>query len=224
MGGGGEVQPITRNVNRNGAPIAAGSRHAWWLLLFLLPGLVLGADGDGPNGAVDLVKESTRRLLEAIDRDRASIEQDPARARRLVEQFVLPHVDMLRISRLVLGRHWRNAAPPQQTLFVDAFKVLLVRTYATAVTEYLRSDINYLTPRLHRNKMEVTVKTEVSRPSGPPTVVNYRMRRSGHTWKVVDVVIEGISLVATYRNAFGVRVRRDGLDQLINDIIEKNRG
>ncbi len=203
------------------------ARPALGLLVLLLAALLpvtapaLARPSLAPEEARALVADTTRALLAAIDADREGMKQDPERAYAVVRRIVLPHVDLERISRLVLGKYWRRASPAQRRRFTEAFYRLVVRTYATAVLELEVREIQYLPLRVHREGQEVTVRTLVPRSAGTPVSLNYRLRADAEDWKLVDVTVEGVSLVGTYRASFGSQMRTLGLDGLIRRMEEK---
>jgi phospholipid transport system substrate-binding protein len=141
----------------------------------------------------------------------------------LTEEKILPHFDFERMSRIVLGRNWKNASKEQQAQFVSEFRTLLVRTYSSALAKYRNQNIVYKPMRAGAADTEVTVKTEIVQPGGPPVLVDYSLLKRDDGWKVYDVVIEGISLVTNYRGQFANEIKQGGMDSLIQKLAEKNR-
>ena len=125
----------------------------------------------------------------------------------------------------MLGKHWRTATPDQRERFKQEFRLLLVRTYTTAFTEYSDWKIRYLPLEKEASDKKVMVKTEILQSGGQPVAINYRMVHEGDDWKVYDVLIEGISLLQNYRTSFNDEVEQTGsLDQLIAHLSERNSG
>jgi phospholipid transport system substrate-binding protein len=149
-------------------------------------------------------------------------EADTGKLYGLVNEMIIPHFDFDAASRLVLGKHWRGATDTQRARFVDAFKKLLVRTYANALFQYVDETITFKQTVSDGN--QVWVKTEVSQGNAQPIPVNYRMHQNNGEWKAIDVYVDGISLVVTYRGDFGSRVSQSGLDGLISDLEAKTKG
>ena len=100
---------------------------------------------------------------------------------------------------------------------------MILRTYATALSEYTDETISYLPLRGNDNATDVTVKTIIERTAGPGIPVAYRMHKTDDSWKVYDISIDGISLVNNYRRSFSSEIRRHGLDSLISKLTIKNR-
>jgi phospholipid transport system substrate-binding protein len=128
------------------------------------------------------------------------------------------------MSRWVLGKHWREASEGQRVRFVEEFRSLLVRTYATALLEYSNQAVEVLPVRAAPDATDVVVRTEVRQPGAPPIPIQYSMNLEQGDWKVYDVTIDGISLVASYRSTFNAEASRGGLDRVIALLVERNQG
>ena len=177
---------------------------------------------DEPAGPQRLIEETADSLLTILRAERGALRADPARLQSLVRRYLLPHVDLPRLSALAVGRAWRTATPDQRIRFVAEFERLLVRTYATGLLELETLEIRYPPQRIAPGAEEVVVKTEILRPGALPVPVDYRMYRAGGRWRVYDVVIEGVSFASTYRTSFEQEIRQAGIDGLINRLGELN--
>lgn len=175
------------------------------------------------EGARQVVQDTTDRLLETLRAQRDELRQHPEKIYPLVDNIVLPHFDFTRMSRWVLGKYWRRASDAQKARFVEEFRNLLVRTYATALLEYVDQTVNVLPLRGATAGTEVAVRTEVRQPGAPPIPINYSMTAAEGVWKVYDVTVDGISLVASYRSTFANEMERGGMDQLIALLEQRNR-
>jgi phospholipid transport system substrate-binding protein len=145
------------------------------------------------------------------------------KATDFVDGILETNVDFDRVSALILGKYWRTATPAQKAAFKKQFRMLLVRTYTTAFTEYADWKIRYLPLDMAPNETKVMVRTEILQSGAQPVAVNYRMIEEGADWKVYDVLIEGISLLQNYRSSFNDEIARTGsLDKLITQLEERN--
>lgn len=204
-----------------GRPWSVGRVLFMALLLLALPQPILAATA---KDAEDLVRMTTEQMLAVLRAERDLLKAKPERIYYLVDGIVLPHFDFVRMSRWVLGKHWRSATRSQRTRFVRAFKTLLVRTYATALLAYSDERVQILPVREARQATRATVRTEIRRSGGPPIPINYNMYLKDGLWKVHDVTIDGISLVTNYRSTFGAQIQRMGLDGLIQRLEAHNAG
>ena len=197
----------------------------WTGLLALVLGLAsmaVGAEGQEPLSAPQLVIQQTVDQLQS-NLQKPEYKKDFAKATRLVDQILEAHVDFDRVSHLILGKFWKTANAEQQERFKKEFRLLLVRTYTTAFTEYANWNIRYLPLKLEEGDNKVKVRTEILQSGAQPVPVDYRMVNLGSDWKVYDVLIEGISLVQNYRTSFTNEVSRTGsLDQLISELAQRN--
>lgn len=192
------------------------------VLSLLPPGI--GACRADAADAQQLVKDTTDQLLARLERDRETLRKNPDQIYTLVEDIVLPHFDFTRMSQWVLGKYWRSADAKQRTRFTEEFRILLVRTYATALLEYTDQTVRYLPFHAPDDAKTVTVKTEIVQSTGgPPIPLHYSLyRNKSGEWKVYDIAVEGVSLVTNYRSSFAADIREKGLDSLIDRLTELN--
>jgi phospholipid transport system substrate-binding protein len=187
------------------------------LMLLSGPGTAPAAD-DSPTR---LVERTAERMLSALEARRAELERKPELINQLVDKILAPHFDFEQMTRLAVGRDWRQASEAQQRALVEAFRALLVRTYAKSLLEYSGEEIVYSGSRPGTRSGTVVVPTEV-RPSGAaPIPINYSMLERADGWKVYDVVIDGVSLISNYRNQFRSTIASSGLDGLIEQLRAK---
>ena len=169
-------------------------------------------------GPRTVVEQATQQVLNTLDNNAERIKNDPEAVQALVAEIVLPRFDFELMSRFVLGRHWRDASPTQREAFTQAFRDLLVRTYARALDDYRGEDVRIPPQRIPDDSDRVSVQTEILQVDGPVIPVNYALFFRDEQWKVFDVTIEGVSLVQNYRAQFGDIARADGLDALIERV------
>lgn len=169
------------------------------------------------------VKQASDKMLAALAENKTELETNPDKIYELVEDILMPHFDFEKMSKLALGRNWRSANDEQQARFVDEFRLLLIRTYSTAMLEYTDEEIRFLPFRDDLSRKRVSVPMEVVQPSGPSIPMSLSLyQNKGGDWKVYDVKIDGISLVTNYRSSFANEIRKGGMDKLIEDLAERN--
>jgi phospholipid transport system substrate-binding protein len=191
---------------------------AWGLsLLALVTSLAVRAAEVAPDV---LVRTNVEEVLSLIKQSK-----DKRTLNDLAERKVLPHFDFPAMTRLAVGKSWRDASPDQQNRLVSAFRGLLVNTYTAALNQSAVADaaVDVKPAQVSARQDDVTVKT-VARQSGrQPVAIDYRMKRSAGGWKVYDVIVENLSLVTSYRDSFAAEVGRSGIDGLIKTLEAKNR-
>jgi phospholipid transport system substrate-binding protein len=192
------------------------------LLAIFLTALVpaLAAAEEAPDA---LVKRVTDEVLTIIKSDKDLQAGNPNKVAQLAEAKVLPHFDFERMTRLAVGRGWREANDAQKQSLVKEFRTLLVRTYSNSLTAYRNQTIEVKPAKLAAADKEATVRTQVIQPGGPAIPIDYSMEKADGGWKVFDVVIDGVSLVTTYRGSFGEQIQKGGIDGLVKTLAERNR-
>ena len=186
--------------------------------LILLSGVSAGV-GVSPQA---LIHQATDQMYAALQHECRSRTLHRHSLSLLVDEILLPHTDFERMSRLTMGKYWKQSSDSQRQQFVREFKALLIRTYATAIHRVSPEDISYLPERNSGAPDKTVVRTEV-RPEGMAVMpVHYHMYRKNGRWLVYDVRIEGVSLVANYRSTFGAEIKARGVEGLIGTLKKKN--
>lgn len=144
-----------------------------------------------------------------------------AQKREKIEKIVSEYFDFTTLSKLVLGRNWKALSSDQQTQFVEEFRHHLSLTYGKNVEDYHNEKAVIAGDRKEPDG-DWTVKTRIERPNAQPILVDYRLRRMSDKWMVIDVIIEGTSLVANFRSQFQDIVSREGTARLIDVLRQKN--
>jgi phospholipid transport system substrate-binding protein len=169
-----------------------------------------------------VVKHTSNGVIDRIKSQRAELDANPSKIYEMVNELVIPHFDFISMSRWVLGKNWKSASEAQRSDFIKQFKTLLVRTYARALLEYSGQEIKYFPVEINPKSKLALVKTEMTSDGAQPFPVSYRMHQKNETWKVVDVSVDGVSLVSTYRGSFSTQIKKNGFDSLINALTIKN--
>ena len=174
-------------------------------------------------GPDELVRKTADDVISTIKQDKDIQAGDTNKIYKLAEEKILPNFDFERISRLVLGKAWRKATDKQKTEFKYEFKNLLLRTYAVALSKYKDQKIEYKPLRMKPTDEIVKVKTEIIQSGGQPIDVDYALAKQDDGWLVIDIIIEGVSLVTNYRSQFASEIKKNGMDSLIIELAKKNK-
>jgi phospholipid transport system substrate-binding protein len=178
-----------------------------------------GQDLNPPQRVIQGVSEDLMRVLQE---DRDLLRTDPAYVHRLVDRLLLPNLDFSRVAALVLGPHWREASPSQRQAFEREFKTLLIQTYASALDRLSTWELRYPPMRLDPGQTRALVRTELRQAGGAFVAVDYRMAVKGDRWVAYDVLVEGVSLLSSYRAQFTEIARRRGIDGLLAELSARN--
>jgi phospholipid transport system substrate-binding protein len=183
--------------------------------------LALGVVGRAP--AAD---QSPSQVVDGLANRVVPILQDKSlssdQKRERIEQIAYEAMDFETLSKLVLARNWSKFSPALQGEFVEQFKQHLSITYGHNVDNYKNERVQILSER-QEGYGDVTVLTKILRGGGSDdVVVDYRLRQRDGRWKIIDVIVEGVSLVSNFRSQFQEIVTNGGPDHLLALLKEKN--
>jgi len=186
--------------------------------------LVLAAPARGQDVPPDqLVKSVTLEVVDLIAKDKEIKAGNRTKLIQLIDAKVLPHFNFNAMTALAMGQSWNKATPEQKKRMTEEFRTLLVRTYASALAAYSEQKFDFRPLRAKPTDTDVTVQVRVLQPGAQPVPIDYSMEKTAAGWKVYDVMVGGVSLVANYRTEFNNVVRSDGIDALIKSLAAKNR-
>jgi phospholipid transport system substrate-binding protein len=171
----------------------------------------------------ELVKNVTTEVLDLITKDREIRSGSRTKLVQVIEAKVLPHFNFNSMTALAVGQSWSKATPDQKKRLVEEFKTLLVRTYASALAAYSEQRFDFRPLRARPTDTDVTVNVRVIQSGTQPVPIDYSMEKTAAGWKVYDVMVGGVSLVANYRTEFNATVREAGIEGLIRNLQAKNR-
>ncbi len=197
-------------------------RQVVWLVILSLVALVAVAR----ISPVAVLRQASEQMIAELQEKRVSIKTNKKLVFKLVQDILLPHVDMYTMSRLVLSRSvWNNASAQQKELFQQQFTTMLIRTYAAALAEYNDEKIVFSPLRGDYNSADrMQVQSMIVRRGGPTIHLNYQLRFKGDAWLVYDFSVEGVSLIESMRAQFAGEIARGGLDGLLVNMRQHNKG
>jgi phospholipid transport system substrate-binding protein len=163
-----------------------------------------------PGAASELIRRLGEQAIAALGAPGASLEEREARFRSLLSEGF----DLAFIGRFVLGRYWRQATPEQRSDYLALFGEYVLQTYSARLGGYAGESMTILSERPAGTK-DVVVSTRIARPSGPPIEAAWRVRATGGRYRIIDIMVEGVSMVVTQRSEFAAVVQRHGLQGLI---------
>jgi phospholipid transport system substrate-binding protein len=184
----------------------------------------------GPALAADeapdaFIKRITTETLDIIKADKSLRNGDVAKIIQLVDVKLMPHVNFRRMTALATGPAWRKATPEQQKRLQDEFKILLVRTYAGALSQVSDQVVVVKPLRAGQEDKNLVVNTEV-RGKGDPIQLDYRLEKTpgeGAGWMIFDLNVLGVWLIENYRTQFTKEINTGGIDALIASLAARNK-
>lgn len=188
------------------------------IIAVTLAGATAAAQASTPGEAAQLVVRETAADVIAVLKDSAL---SAGEKRERITVIVDRNFDFKTLSRLVLARNWLKLSKEQQAEFVVEFKRHLSITYGKNVENY-RDEKVVVTGDREEARGDRTVKTIIERPTAENVKVDYRLRQRDGEWKMIDMIVEGVSLVANFRSQFQDIIAKNGPAKVIELLREKN--
>jgi phospholipid transport system substrate-binding protein len=196
------------------------ARTATAILVVVVIGLAapgVRAATESEAGARAVIAETIEEVL-AVLRDESRPTEDRIRS---LEQIVYGRFDLYVMSRLVLARNWKRFSEEQKKQYVEEFKKYLTNSYGNRIERYDQQEVEIVGER-EEPRGDVVVQTKILGGEFEGALVDYRLRKQESDWRVIDVVIEGISMVSNYRDQFKSIVSSGGPELLLEKLREKN--
>jgi len=171
----------------------------------------------------ELIRETSSKVIDEIKANREKYQADPESIYKLVDSVVLPHFDFSAMTDLALGSYQDQVSAEQRPTIVNEFRLLLVRTYSSALLEYTNQELTYLPMEGSVDDGKVVVRTEIAQAGGFPIPIDYSLRRGDDGWKVFDISVDDVSLVTNYRSSFARAIKKDGVAGLIKTLQDRNQ-
>jgi len=169
-----------------------------------------------------MVRNVTLEVVELITKDKEIRSGNKAKLIEVIESRVLPHFNFNAMTGLAMGQSWNKASAEQKKRLTEEFRTLLVRTYASALAAFSEQKFDFRPLRAKATDTDVIVNVRVIQQGAQPVPIDYAMEKTSTGWKVYDVMVGGVSLVANYRTEFNNMVRESGIDGLIRSLQSKN--
>ena len=179
----------------------------------LLATLAPAAQAESP---AQMMERSVDEVYKVLRENEDRAQEEPEFVIEVLREWVLPHVDVDGMARLVLARHWRDASDEQRSRFTEAFTTTLLQVYGVQLADHLDKEVRIIERRSREDDRMAVVASEIVMGSGQSNLqVNYRLRPVNGEWKVFDVEAEGLSFVGNFRSRFGDEIANNGLEELI---------
>ncbi len=170
-----------------------------------------------------MLQQVADNMISFLKENQSKLAEDESLAKNLVRKELLPYVDEVGLGRRVLAKHWKEASEDQQKMFVEKFVDLVINTYAKGLSQYDGQEFSFEDTELNEAKTVARVKSEMKQKEGEPVRIDYLLKKPKglDEWRVIDVSIEGISMVQSYRNQFGAEIKKSSLNDML-DKLAKN--
>jgi len=174
------------------------------------------------SSPLKLVELTVNDVVADMNTNQALYQKQPEQLKAMVQERVAPHFNFERMIQLALATHWAQSTPEQRRLLSDEFLQLMVRTYANAMFTFRNEPVNLVGEKKLSNRSAMVRLSVTNTATGNPVAVMLRMENRNDHWQVIDVVVDGVSMVITYRGTFAEEISRNGIDGLIASIKQDN--
>lgn len=175
------------------------------------------AADESSSQARAVVETTSEQVLSVLQNKAVPVDQRLGE----LQQIAYERFDFPTIGRLVLARGWSQLSPAQQQEFLTDFKKHLSLDYGRRIDSYTDQKVAILGDRTESNG-DATVRTQVSGTTSGAVSVDYRLRRFDGQWRVIDIIVEGVSLVSSYRSQFQEIMSSGGPTRVLQVLREKN--
>jgi phospholipid transport system substrate-binding protein len=169
--------------------------------------------------AETFIKNVTQQGIEELINSNVSEAEKKARFTKLFNQ----DLDLDFIGKFVLGRYWRTATPQQRTDFIDVYRKLNIQTWSERFNEFKGKHFEFLGTETSKSPDQLFVNTQVPMEEGAPASVKWRVKETNGSLRIVDIIIENVSLAQTARSEYTSYIQKSpqGINGLINDLRKK---
>lgn len=187
--------------------------YTWLMALFLM--LTMGTASATPQSDAEAqVVAVNSRIFQILQQHKPQLAANPASITAMVEREIIPFVDFDAMSKLTLGKHWKSATPSQRTRFGNAYKTMLIRTYASRMLDYAGAKIS-VTRSIEKKADYVSVYATIQPVGFPMEAATFDVRLVNGSWKAYNVTTKGIDLITNFRTNFTRDISTSGIEALI---------
>jgi ABC-type transporter MlaC component len=191
--------------------------HQQLMRLTLLLSCFIGAQSTFANeDPRQLVETAAKEMTTRLVTDKDKIAKQEYYLEQLVDEILLPVVDHEFMAKRVLAKNWKKASTSQKQQFTKAFKHKVIRTYAGAFKAFNGEKIVFDETKYNKSGKKASVKSTIQRSGAPAISVTYKLYLKNNHWLTYDVVIEGVSLIKSFRDQLSQSINQHGLAQAIS--------
>ncbi len=181
---------------------------------------LVASPAQAADPAADFVEALGKKALSSL----TAKDLDTAEREKRVRSLLRTYFDVNTIARFTLGTHWRNTTDAQKSEYIKLFEGMIVSTYAQRFSEYSGQEFK-VGKVIKASERDTVVTSQIIQKDGPPVAVDWRVRKTGGDMKIIDVIVEGVSMSVTQRSDFAAVIQSGGgnVDALL-DSLRKRQG
>jgi len=169
------------------------------------------------------LKGVSSRLLAEIKQNKKELVTDTKLAEKLVRNNLLPAIDTQGFAKRTIGKKaWTSATDTQKTRFVNAFIQIVINSYAKGLALYDGQTFKFSDPILSKSGKYAQVRSSMAQTGSTPIVIDYKLSNKSGNWKIIDLTIEGVSMIKSYKSQFSPTLAKLGLEKFIIDLESKS--
>lgn len=169
-----------------------------------------------------IIDQTSTEVLKIINENNDKVRNDPEYVNKVIDEKILPYVDVKAMGKLILGKYWKTATETQRTDFVREFQDMLIRTYSKSIADYGNAKVEVLPVQGEQSNKLHRVKTELDLGSGEPLQIDWMFRKVDGNWKAFDLIVGGLSMIKNFRTSFSQEISETSLDALISRLASTN--
>jgi len=171
-----------------------------------------------------LVVDINEHVISNLKKHQAELKHHPELVQQTIRKYFIPHVDTQGMARSVLGRQaWQAATPNEKTQFTTEFTNLVLRTYARPLSDFNGESVKFIPFKPAALAQFSQIQTIILRPNGQRIPMIYHLVWAQDQWKIYDLSVEGVSLLASFKNQFADALKQKSLDTVIHALHDKNQ-
>lgn len=171
---------------------------------------------------VPMLEQSANQIIATLKANKSSLKSNPNIIYKAVETYFLPHVDVIGMSRSVLGRQvWQKATPAERAQFSKVFTQLVIRTYSSPLAQYKDETVQFLPVRGSLAERFLRINSVIVRSAGQNIPLSYSLVAKDGQWKIYDISVEGVSLLQSFRSQFAQALQNSNINDVIKQMQQK---
>jgi phospholipid transport system substrate-binding protein len=170
-----------------------------------------------------IVKDAVEGTVKAMQADPQARGGDMAKITEVVQTHFVPATDFQRTTRIAIGKAWTTATPDQQQKLYEQFQLLLVKTYASSLSQLRDAQVTFkfVPSNTGAGAKDTVVQSHVI-SNGGDDAIDYRLEHTASGWKIYDINMMGAWLIQVYQTQFADQISKGGIDGLIKFLVDHN--
>lgn len=191
-------------------------------LIILVACVAMSQTMTAQTSPVPMLERASSHIIATLKENKGNLKSNPNIIYKVVQSHLLPIVDVVGMSRSVLGRQaWSKASAAERTQFSTAFTRLVIRTYSSPLAEYSDETVQFLPVRGSLNSRFMRVNSVIVRSSGQNIPLSYSLVSKNGQWKIYDISVEGVSLLQSFRSQFAQALQNSSINDVITQMQKK---